>query len=48
MAEDKKTPKHQDNDLTRDDVRALSYVLEHVRGSSPSSMLPLSIEDVEA
>ena len=27
--------------MSRDDMRALEYVLQHVRGSSPSSMLPL-------
>lgn len=49
MAEDSKVPKHQQFDeLSRDDMSALSYVLQHVRGSSPSSMSPLFIDDVEA
>ena len=30
--------------MSRDDMRALEYVLQHVRGSSPSSMLPLMMD----
>ena len=38
MAEEKIIPKHERDDLSRDDVSALSYVLAHVKGSSPSSL----------
>ena len=48
MAEEKIVPKHEQGDLSRDDVSALSYILRHVRGSSPSSMSPLSLDDTEA
>ena len=47
MAEDKIVPKHEQGDLSRDDVSALSYILQHVRGSSPSSVSPLSLDDIE-
>ena len=30
--------------MSREDMRALEYVLQHVRGSSPSSMLPLMMD----
>ena len=45
MAEDKITPRHEQDDLTRDDMSALNYVLEHVRGSSPSSMSLLATDN---
>ena len=47
MAEERITPKHE-VDLSQDDVTALSYVLSHVRGSSPSSLLPLEVDELEA
>ncbi len=49
MAEEKITPKHEIeiNELNRDDVSALGYVLEHVRGSSPSSMTRLQLDELE-
>lgn len=48
MAEDRITPKHQSDELSRDDVSALSYVLQHVKGSSPSSLSPLQIDEAES
>ena len=47
MAEEKIIPPHELNDLSRDDVSALSFVLQHVKGSSPSSLSPLSIDEAE-
>lgn len=47
MAEDKIIPKHQYDELSNDDVSALSYVLQHVKGASPSSMSPLSIDETD-
>lgn len=47
MAEDRIIPKHQ-SELSRDDVSALSYVLQHVKGSSPSSLSPLQIDEAES
>lgn len=49
MAEERLIPKHEQNDLSRDDVSALGYVLEHVRGASPSSMqLTTAYDEVES
>ena len=48
MAEERIVPKHEIDDLSRDDISTLGYVLQHVRGASPSSALPLSIDDIEA
>lgn len=48
MAEERIVPKHETDELSRDDLKSLGYVLQHVRGSSPSSMLPLSMDDLEA
>lgn len=48
MAEERITPKHQVDPIdamSRDDHTALRYVLQHVRGASPSSMSLLTIED---
>lgn len=44
MAEEQIVPIYQQHDLSSDDVSALSYVLQHVRGASPSSMSPLNID----
>lgn len=49
MAEERIIPKEVQFDtsaaLSRDDMSALSYVLQHVRGVSPSSMSPLSLDE---
>lgn len=48
MAEEQIIPKHEQDDLSRDDMSALSYVLQHVRGASPSSMaLLVADNDIE-
>ena len=47
MAEEKITQKHEQDDLSRDDMSALSFVLAHVKGSSPSSMSPFVVEEAE-
>lgn len=48
MAEEQIIPKHEQDDLSRDDMTALSYVLQHVRGASPSSMaLLVADNDIE-
>ncbi len=47
MAEEQIIPKHKQSDLSRDDVPALSFVLAHVKGASPSSLSPLQIDEVE-
>lgn len=48
MAEEKIVPKHQQSDLSRDDMNALSYVLQHVKGASPSSFSPLQLDEADA
>lgn len=50
MAEERIVPKHEEPDfLSRDDVSALGYVLQHVRGASPSSMqLTTAYDEVES
>lgn len=41
MAEERTIPKHEVGEgLNRDDMTSLRYVLQHVRGASPSSMSP--------
>lgn len=45
MAEEQVIPKHEQDELSRDDVSALGYVLSHVRGSSPSSLSPLFVDE---
>lgn len=46
MAEERTIPKHEVGEgLNRDDMVTLRYVLHNVRGSSPSSMSLLHIED---
>jgi hypothetical protein len=47
MAEEKPTitkPVDDVNAISRDDMSALEYVLQHVRGSSPSSLTPMMAE----
>ena len=47
MAEDKPTitkPVDDVSSISRDDMSALEYVLRHVRGASPSSLLPLTAD----
>lgn len=52
MAEERTIPKHQTGEpgigMSRDDMRALRYVLMNVKGVSPSSMSPLALEEYEA
>lgn len=48
MAEEKpnaSTADQADAVLSRDDLSALEYVLEHVKGSSPTSVSMLAVED---
>ncbi len=48
MAEEKpnaSTTDQVDAVLSRDDLSALEYVLEHVKGSSPTSVSMLAVED---
>lgn len=47
MAEEQIVPKYEQDELSRDDVRTLSFVLQHVKGASPSSMSPLAIDEAE-
>lgn len=50
MAEERIQPKHENDPseiLNRDDMRALNYVLQHVRGSSPSSMSFLTVDEYD-
>lgn len=50
MAEEQKLPKHETDPsdiLSRDDMSALKYVLQHVRGSSPSSVSLLTFDEFE-
>lgn len=47
MAEEQIIPKHQQGELSRDDISALNFVLRQVRGSSPSSLSPLQLDEVE-
>lgn len=44
MAEEK--PKIESLGMSRDDWSALRHVLHNVRGSSPSSMSPIYIEEL--
>lgn len=47
MAEEKPTiskPVDDVSAMSRDDMSALEYVLQHVKGASPSSMLPLAMD----
>ena len=47
MAEDKPNITKPADDafaISRDDMSALEYVLEHVKGSSPSSLSPFAID----
>lgn len=45
MAEERTIPSPEVSEgLNRDDIKTLRYVLQHVRGSSPSSMSLFSIE----
>jgi len=50
MAEEKTIPENKVGEgLNRDDVKTLRYVLQHVRGSSPSSMTffsPIEAEEL--
>ena len=48
MAEERIVPKHEtdpDDILSRDDMNALKYVLQHVRGSSPSSVSLMTFDE---
>lgn len=47
MAEEALHPQADDQSdvLSRDDLSALEYVLEHVKGSSPTSVSQLAFED---
>lgn len=50
MAEERIIPKHESDPgdgMSRDDMKALNYVLQHVRGSSPSSMSMLNIDEYD-
>lgn len=44
MAEEKDIHGLTEGALSRDDMSALTYVLQHVKGSSPSSATKLSLE----
>ena len=47
MAEEKTIPENKVGEgLNRDDMTTLRYVLQHVRGSSPSSYSPFAYEEV--
>lgn len=44
MAEEKDVHDLAESVLSRDDMSALAYVLQHVKGSSPSSVTKLGLE----
>jgi hypothetical protein len=44
MAEEKDAHDLAESVLSRDDMSALAYVLQHVKGSSPSSVTRLGLE----
>ena len=44
MAEEKDIHGLSESIFSRDDMSALTYVLQHVKGSSPSSATKLSLE----
>ena len=46
MAEEKEIHELDDTVLSHDDVSALNYVLRRVRGSSPSSVTLLQLEEL--
>lgn len=48
MAEEQIVPKHEQDALSRDDVSALSFVLQHVKGASPSSLSPLQLDEADS
>ena len=46
MAEEKTIPQKDlpiDEGMSRDDMLSLRYILQHVRGASPSSSAPLTV-----
>lgn len=46
MAEEKTIPQETisiNEGMSRDDMISLRYILQHVRGSSPSSVAPLAV-----
>lgn len=50
MAEERIVPKHEvdpSDVLSRDDMKALRYVLQNVRGASPSSMSALTVDELD-
>lgn len=48
MAEEKQTAETSEPQVPKDDTVALQYVLEHVRGATPSSLSVPVLADDEA